>query len=107
MTKDMSTVTIEILGKSYQIKCPPSEIDSLQQAAAYLEEKMRITRDVAGVLSIDRIAVVTALNIAHQFVNQENQKNNYLRMEQGLKTLQNKLENALHPHAQLELSSVE
>jgi cell division protein ZapA len=107
MTKEVSSTTIEILGKTYQIKCPESETDSLQQAAAYLEDKMRITRDVTGVLSIDRIAVITALNIAHQLVNLENQKNNYLQMEQGLRGLQNKLEVALTPHAQLELTSAD
>jgi cell division protein ZapA len=72
MIKQAATASIEILGKTYQIKCHAHEVSSLQKAAEFLEEKMRVTRDGAGVLSIDRIAVITALNIAHQFLNLEN-----------------------------------
>ena len=39
MSKIVSA-TIEILGKFYPIRCPESELQSLQEAALFLNEKM-------------------------------------------------------------------
>ena len=44
------------------------ELVSLQAAAHYLEAKMIEVRDVSSP-QIDRVAVITALNITHQFLN--------------------------------------
>jgi cell division protein ZapA len=98
-TKDAS---VEILGRVYQIKCPATEETSLQRAAQYLEEKMRHTRE-AGALSMDRIAIVTALNVVHQLLTLEQQKNHHFQLiNQRLHQLQNKVEQALAYHEQLE-----
>lgn len=107
MTKAKGT-TINILGKDYQVKCAESDLSSLQRAATYLEEKMRHTRDVGKVLSIDRIAVITALNIAHQFLSIENQSSSHIQtIQQRLRDLQSKVENALEQNGQLEFSPAE
>jgi cell division protein ZapA len=98
-TKDAS---IEILGRVYQFKCPEAELSSLQRAAQYLEEKMRQTRE-SGALSMDRIAVVTALNVVHQLLTLEQQKNHHFQIiNQRLNHLQNKVEEALAYSEQLE-----
>lgn len=103
-----SGITVEIMGRAYQIKCSESEALSLQRAAQFLEEKMINARDVGKVISIDRIAVIAALNIAHQFLNLENQsKNQVTNIQQHLLDLQSKVETALSKHQQMELSSAE
>jgi cell division protein ZapA len=90
-----ANTSVEIMGKTYQIKCPAAETHFLQQAAQYLEEKMRLMRE-AGVLSLDRIAIITALNVAHQLLLLEQQKNQHLqRINVRLNDLQNKVEQAL------------
>ncbi len=105
MTKQTAT-TVEIMGKSYQIKCFESEIESLQKAALFLEEEMRRARDVAHVLSIDRIAVISALNITHRFLNLENEyQRQQHEIQQRLRDLQTKIENAIVANAQMELAS--
>lgn len=107
MSKDAVGTSIEIMGKSYQIKCPQHEINALQNAARYLEEKMSIIRE-AGTLSIDRLAVITALNVVHQLQTLEQQKNQHLNtINERLHDLQNKVEHALAKYEQLELSSAE
>jgi len=107
MMSDTTDTSIEIMGKTYQIKCPEAEINSLQCAAQYLEEKMRLIR-ASGILSLDRVAIITALNVAHQLLVLEQQKNQHAQLiNQRLTELQNKVESALAQHAQMELQSAE
>src|SRR5579872_2211706 len=107
MSKKTAETTIEILGKSYQIKCPEHEINSLQRAANYLEEKMRVLHQGSG-FCIDKVAIIAALNVVHQLLTFEQQKE--LRMgdiNQRLHDLQNKIEHALMPTVQMELQPTE
>jgi cell division protein ZapA len=66
----MSTlaITVNILDRDYQIACKNDEKESLLAAAKYLDQKMREIRDRGNVIGIDRIAVMAALNIAHDFL---------------------------------------
>jgi len=107
MSDDMVGASVEIMGKTYQVKCPQAEIKSLQRAAQYLEEKMRIMRET-GILSIDRVAIITALNIVHQLLMVEQQKNHHFQsINQRLHDLQAKVEQALTPNSQMELQTAE
>jgi cell division protein ZapA len=108
MTKEFTGTTIAIMGKEYQIKCSEKEVASLNRAAEYLEEKMLETRHQAGVLSIDRIAVITALNVVHQFLNLESKAASEVNsIQERILKLQNKVETALSPNKQLEFDSAE
>jgi len=107
MSTEVNT-TIEILGKTYQIKCPEADVAALHQAAEYLEQKMTEMRDTGNVLSIDRIAVITALNISHQFLSLEKQTTLQANtIQHSIKSLESKLENALLKSMRLEISSAE
>lgn len=101
MKKDNSGITIEIMGRAYQIKCPASEVESLQEAAHFFEEKMRVLRESGNVLSIDRIILITALNITHDYLNLENQ------IQNRLCDLQDKITHSLEKHLAMEPSSAE
>lgn len=101
-------VSIEILGKSYQISCPEQEVETLQKAASMLSEKMQKTRSDGSVLSHDKIAVITSLNLAHQILLLEQQAQQYTQsIHQRLQELQTKVEAALAQNAQMELTSAE
>lgn len=108
MSKELPDIaTVEILGKSYQIKCPESEVNSLKRAADYLENTMRAMRE-AGVLSLDKVAIITALNVIHQWQTLEQQKHHYVQsVNQRLLDLQSRVEHALAQTAQMELQSAE
>lgn len=104
MKNSIATTAIEIMGKSYQIKCPEVEISALKQSAKYLEEQMRLTREVGNVLCADKIAVITALNIVHQFITLERNNHSQLQtLTQRLHEIQNKIEIALAQNKQMEL----
>ncbi len=91
----MTETTIEILGKAYQIKCPTDAISSLQDAAHYLEDRMRKLRDNSGIANLDRLAVIAALNAVHQLLQIEQDKETHIQLiNQRLHSLQDKLESA-------------
>lgn len=60
------TITVHILGKDYQVACPPGERDALLQAASELDRRMRAIRQSGSVIGVERIAVMAALNLAHE-----------------------------------------
>jgi cell division protein ZapA len=100
--------SIEIMGKTYQVKCPKSEINSLQRAAQYLQEKMLHLNDGANAVNVDKIAIVTALNIVHQLLMLEQEKSHQIQnINRRLHDLQSKVEGALAKHGQLELEPTE
>ena len=57
---------VSILGRDYKIACRESERAELMQAVALLDARMREIRDAGKVAAIDRIAVMAALNLAHE-----------------------------------------
>lgn len=66
-----SQVTVRILDRDYQVGCPPEERESLIKAADYLNQRMEEIRDSGRVVGMDRIAVMVALNLAHQYLEAE------------------------------------
>ncbi|MFP6834594.1 MAG: cell division protein ZapA [Pseudomonadales bacterium] len=69
MSEQATTVTVKILDKEYQVSCPPDEVDALTVSARHLDEKMHDIRESGKVFGLDRIAVMAALNIANEFIN--------------------------------------
>ena len=63
-----STIEISILGRNYKIACEEGERAALLDAVAYLDGKMGEIKKAGKVNGTDRIAVMAALNIAHEFL---------------------------------------
>lgn len=95
-------VSIMIMGKEYQIGCPPEEEQGLIQAAQHLDKQMRKIRDSGKVIGLERIAIMTALNLSHELVLSQNhsQQNN---PDEQLSRVNQKLDSALARFRQLEL----
>ena len=66
MTEKMIPVSLNIMGKDYKIACAKEEQKALQESAQLLDQKMHEIRDTGKVVGPDRIAVMAALNIAHE-----------------------------------------
>lgn len=66
-----NTVTVQILDKEYCIACPADERSNLQNAARYLDGKMREIRSGGKVIGADRVAVMAALNITHDLLHKQ------------------------------------
>lgn len=73
MSETKSPIKVHLLGKEYPIVCPQNEEHDLLIAARYLDDKMRQIRDTGRVFGAERIAVMAALNIAHEFIQLQQQ----------------------------------
>ncbi len=61
-------VKVTILDHDYTVACPPEAKGGLLQSADYVDRKMREIRAAGKVVGTDRIAVMAALNIAHELL---------------------------------------
>lgn len=77
MNEKSTPVKVLILGKEYRVSCNEDERNELLAAAQYLDHKMRQIRDTGRVMGTERIAVMAALNIAHELA-QAQQRNKML-----------------------------
>ena len=102
MTNQMAQVSVRILDKEYQVACPQNERTDLLDSAEILNAKMREIRDSGRVVGLDRIAVMAALNMAHELMHAQARD----QMLEGdvsnrLKLISDRVENALSDTQQL------
>jgi cell division protein ZapA len=64
----VSTVSIRILDKEYQVHCPPEQQDALLSTAHNLDQRMREIRRSGNVIGLERIAVMAALNLSYELM---------------------------------------
>ena len=65
---EMVPVQVKILDKEYQVACPEEERAGLVASAQHLNDRMLEIRQSGKVFGADRIAVMAALNIAHELL---------------------------------------
>ena len=59
-------VSVQLLDREYTVGTTPDQHDSLLAAARLLDAQMREVRGSNKMAAIDRVAVLAALNIAHE-----------------------------------------
>ena len=69
----MKQIEATILGQSYMLACPPDGEQLLQHAVAIVDREMSAIRDAGRVKARERIAVLTALNLAYQLAERADQ----------------------------------
>jgi len=73
MPNEANYLDITLLGKEYRVACPPEERESLVAAVAYVDQKMHSIAEKTKSNISERIAVMAALNIAHEHLSQKHQ----------------------------------
>jgi len=68
MAEAAKTIEVTLLGRAYRVACDDGERDALLQAVAYLDAKMGEIRKGGKVMGTERIAVMAALNVAHELL---------------------------------------
>ena len=66
-TKRLS-VPVRIMGKEYNVECPPDEHEALVASAEFVNERMSAIRKRGKALGSERIAVMVALNLARELL---------------------------------------
>jgi cell division protein ZapA len=64
----MEQIDVKILDRDYRLAVPSEEKDKLIDAVRVVDEKMRSIRDAGRVAGVDRIAVMAALQLAHELL---------------------------------------
>jgi len=62
------TLDVKILDRELRIACPEEERGELLDAVAYLDKKMREIHESGKIASVERIALMAALNITHELL---------------------------------------
>lgn len=68
MSTKPKTLDVTIMGRNYKVACADDEREGLLAAVAHLDEKMSEIKAGGKVASAERIAVMAALNIAHEML---------------------------------------
>ncbi|MCC6202064.1 MAG: cell division protein ZapA [Gammaproteobacteria bacterium] len=89
-------VNITIFDKDYTVGCAEDERESLRRAVEFLNRKMVELRDGGKVIGSEQIAVMAALNIAHEYLDyRQRHERDAVEMDNGLRRIQDKIANAL------------
>jgi cell division protein ZapA len=85
-------VTVQILDKEYRISCTSEERPGLLESARILDERMREVRKSGRVLGADRIAVMAALNLIYELMQE---RDRHAVTADRLQSLQERLNRAV------------
>lgn len=95
---EATPVAVNILDREFLIGCTAEERAGLIAAAGYLDGKMREVRGSSRTQGLDRIAVMAALNIAHELLQaRQNNESQSGALAQHLQAMRTKLDAALAP----------
>lgn len=92
-------VALRLVDREFLIACAPEEREGLLESAAYLDRKMRELRANAKAPGFDRLAVLAAISVTHEFLALRKQHGGSDQsVTDGLTALRQKLEAALDAH---------
>jgi len=99
-----SPITVQILDKEYRIACPAGQEEALRESATFLNKRILEVRESGKVIGPDRITVMAALNLAHEFLTERSEHQTYTsNINQRVRTLHERIDSAIRSSNQLEL----
>jgi cell division protein ZapA len=78
MNTETPILTIQLLDKTWQIRCPSEKAGELKKSAHYLDGKMREVADQNRLIGSERILVMAALSAVYELIAQHAQKDLYI-----------------------------
>lgn len=104
MSNTSRPINVTILDKEYLIACSEEERDLLHRAIELINTKMREVKASGKVIGSERIAVMTALHIAHELLQYKDRNESYTsNVDDLIRRLQNKIDDALVKGKQMEI----
>lgn len=102
-TPTPNLATVKIFDRDYRISCDKDGEADLHKAARFLDQQMREIRANSKVMGAERIAIMAALNIAHELLQKDCDNSKKTEFDKRLRTMQQKIEILLNQNSQLEL----
>ena len=90
-----SGLNIKIMDKDYRVACPQDQQASLQDSARFLNERLNDIKMKGGIIGTERIAIMAALNLAHELLGSNESINNYNDIDMRMLNIQKKIDIAL------------
>ena len=89
-------ISVAILDRDYQFACEPEERKALREAAIFLDDRMRSIKGAGRLMALERIAVMTALNLSDELLKlQKTEKHRKEKVDSRIRMLADELDNAL------------
>ena len=89
-------ISVMILDREYQFSCSAEERAALREAAELLDGRMRDIKAQGNLMALERIAVMTALNMADEITKLRQQGvDRATQVDERIRLLADELDNAL------------
>ena len=101
MSADPKGLQINVMGREFRVACPENEQKGLLEAVAYLNKKMGEIRDNGKVIGLERIAIMAALNIAHELLATKVGGFDIAELKRRMESMETLLDQAIHDQSKL------
>ena len=98
MSNSTIPVSIRILDKEYKISCPEGEHESLLASVKHVSDNMQKIRESGKALGAERVAVMAAINIAHEMLTTKKNDNYNGELSAHVDTIQTLIDSTLKMH---------
>ncbi|MBI3044404.1 MAG: cell division protein ZapA [Betaproteobacteria bacterium] len=101
MSADPKGLQINVMGREFRVACPENEQKGLLEAVDYLNRKMNEIRDNGKVIGLERIAIMAALNIAHELLSTKVGGFDMGELKRRMENMETMLDQAMHDQSKL------
>ncbi len=103
MGEGKNGMKVSIMGREFSVACDEDQQAALNEAAIHLDRKMREIQKSGRIIGIERCAIMAALNITHELLDQQKRNEEYTNIGGRLRALQEKIDLAMQEQKQLSL----
>lgn len=97
----VKSVDVSILGREFTVSCTDEERQGLMDAVSFLDSKMHEIRDSGKVVGVERIAIMTALNLSHELLNTKAGDVDIGDYKRRINAMQNQIDEAIAAQTKL------
>lgn len=101
MNAEPKGLQINVMGREFRVACPEDEQKGLLEAVDYLNKKMTGIRDNGKVIGLERIAIMAALNIAHELLSTQVGGFDIAELKRRMESMETLLDQAMHDQSKL------
>lgn len=101
MSADPKGLQINVMGREFRVACPEDEQKGLLEAVDYLNKKMNEIRENGKVIGLERIAIMAALNIAHELLATRVGGFDIAELKRRMEGMKTMLDQAMHDQSKL------
>ena len=101
MSAESKGLQINVMGREFRVACPENEQKGLLEAVAYLNKKMGEIRDNGKVIGLERIAIMAALNIAHELLATKVGGFDIAELKRRMESMESMLDRAMRDQSKL------